>query len=517
MKLKKFLAAVAVITGIFACTCAVSAATEVKVSVPQFNVVVNGRFVENDYRQYPFIVYNDITYFPMTYNDCAFLGLQNQWSYATGTVLTAPVASSGVYDDIITPVLNDTSDETAIITEGPITVNGASIVNAWQAYPILTFRNVPYFPLTWDWCQAFGWNINFDQTNGLSVASAGYENNGYINYYYSYRNSYSGYIKSCHISEVEDHALDRSGSYSYSPNHYRRSTYDDDFVEMYSLYDLSYLCVHSSAVDAYRQAGWYTYDQIETMFLEAFKNNSLLNVEYQVNEVVLETSPYSVPGKERMKELLPYYRENYISVFNYNLTAKMTIPKYQIEEYRAVGWQTYDQFVINLANSFASQGQYAKAVAALSFGDQNFYPVLTHNYTIPLEYHDKFYDTTYSQAKRIYADSVLAKGCPIAVVNTAVKTNDYGTLQAVLVLANVSYKDIDSVRLRFTCYDSKGRPTDDYTYSDYSVITVDDTVDLKSPFANAYTVNLYSNKKTSYIGNIVVESVVYEDGTKWSR
>lgn len=52
--------------------------------LPAFNITLNGVKIQNDIRLYPFIVYNDITYFPMTYYDSRFLGLETEWDTVTG-------------------------------------------------------------------------------------------------------------------------------------------------------------------------------------------------------------------------------------------------------------------------------------------------------------------------------------------------------------------------------------------------------------------------------------------------
>jgi hypothetical protein len=52
----------------------------VKVALPAFEVTLNGTVIENATNQYPLIVYKDITYFPMTYYDCRFLGLESVWN-----------------------------------------------------------------------------------------------------------------------------------------------------------------------------------------------------------------------------------------------------------------------------------------------------------------------------------------------------------------------------------------------------------------------------------------------------
>lgn len=171
MKHKKLIAIVTLL--LFALTLFPSAAfaatpgTKVTATIPTFKVTMNGQVVDNTYRQYPFLVYNDITYFPMTYWDMRFLGVSNTWSAETGSVIVADGTSSE-YKPTLTDVKNKTKN-TAVVNTGAFKVNGKVIDNAKEQYPILSFRDVPYFPLTWSWCQEFGWNISFDGTNGLAV------------------------------------------------------------------------------------------------------------------------------------------------------------------------------------------------------------------------------------------------------------------------------------------------------------------------------------------------------------
>lgn len=56
-----------------------TASNGVKVTLPEFKVTINGISMENSYSRYPLIVYKDITYFPMTYSDCRFLGIETNW------------------------------------------------------------------------------------------------------------------------------------------------------------------------------------------------------------------------------------------------------------------------------------------------------------------------------------------------------------------------------------------------------------------------------------------------------
>ena len=145
------------------------AAQTVQVTLPSFDVTLNGQTHSNAYSKYPFIVYNDITYFPMTYYDSRLLGLTTAWNTEDGLAI---VKQNGQVSEYLRE-LNGTknkSRQTASIVEGKITVNGTAIDNSQEAYPLLLFRDVTYFPLTWKFAvDEFGWDYQFSHEDGLVI------------------------------------------------------------------------------------------------------------------------------------------------------------------------------------------------------------------------------------------------------------------------------------------------------------------------------------------------------------
>lgn len=141
----------------------VSAAQQnVTVSVPSFDVIINGQLIEGyeqKYLQYPFYVYKDITYFPMTYFDCNTLGIYNYWTAETGNIITSGLPCAE-YTEVLA---SSTRGKTAIaqISTSKISVNGTVVDNLKEEYPILNCNNVLYFPMTWRWISEFGWQSNF--------------------------------------------------------------------------------------------------------------------------------------------------------------------------------------------------------------------------------------------------------------------------------------------------------------------------------------------------------------------
>ena len=145
------------------------AAQSVGVSLPTFKMTMNDVQINNSERLYPIIVYRDITYVPMTYNDSRFLGLETKWSADTG--LQVNKISEQIPYNPNKGYLN-TSLENAVLPDFQIKVNGKDIDNNSEAYPLLVFRDITYFPLTWRFMvDSFGWTSSFDLTNGLVITS----------------------------------------------------------------------------------------------------------------------------------------------------------------------------------------------------------------------------------------------------------------------------------------------------------------------------------------------------------
>ena len=144
--------------------------SSVTVTLPKFKVTFNGVTVDNANRQYPLIVYNDITYFPMTYYDSRFLGLESNWNQISGLTIEKTNVTAA-YRPYSGSAKNGGSYKATVPTFA-IKVNGKSVANTDQKYPLLSFRDITYFPLTWDYgVKAFGWDYSFDGKNGLVIQS----------------------------------------------------------------------------------------------------------------------------------------------------------------------------------------------------------------------------------------------------------------------------------------------------------------------------------------------------------
>ena len=149
----------------------VSYAEEVVVVLPGFDVTINDKKVENEKEEYPFIQYNNITYIPMTWDMTKVLGLSSTWQNETGLNITKAKTRT-----ILLPqggFINRVDKKyDATIVEFPVMVNGKIIDNLTETYPLLNFKGVTYFPMTYDYMVgAFNSGYTFDQKSGLKVTA----------------------------------------------------------------------------------------------------------------------------------------------------------------------------------------------------------------------------------------------------------------------------------------------------------------------------------------------------------
>ncbi|MCR4600759.1 MAG: hypothetical protein K5767_03345, partial [Clostridia bacterium] len=158
---------------------AMESGKKVSVSLPTFDVTLNGTKIESAYDQYPLIVYKDITYFPMTYHGSRFMHLKANWYEVDILPGVLFVGYSNQSESEWTPYITNAKNKitgTAVVSNARIAVNTLDdnlfIDNEEEIYPVLNFRGVTYFPLTWRFAkEEFGWDYSFDAKTGLTINS----------------------------------------------------------------------------------------------------------------------------------------------------------------------------------------------------------------------------------------------------------------------------------------------------------------------------------------------------------
>lgn len=147
--------------------------------IPSYSVSIDGVHINNVNSEYPFLNYEGITYFPMTWNILSWIGLNTNWSDQDGFNIN----SSDTYDEYRTyeNTINDFEGEYNItIPLYEINVNGVVINNAEEEWPFINYNGVTYFPMTWENAVIrFGWKLEWNEKIGLSIAT-GKENDLYL-------------------------------------------------------------------------------------------------------------------------------------------------------------------------------------------------------------------------------------------------------------------------------------------------------------------------------------------------
>ena len=157
----------------------------VPVKIAEFPVTLNGVQVGNGYlewltannrhglkyhAQYPLLIYKDITYFPMTWYFCNLLNLKPVWSQGSGLAISQGDPDQWKDFKYDTRDAKNNLGQTASIVSFPVTVNGKLIDNSKEQYPLLLFRDVTYFPLTWRFAvNEFGWRYSYSGADGLRI------------------------------------------------------------------------------------------------------------------------------------------------------------------------------------------------------------------------------------------------------------------------------------------------------------------------------------------------------------
>ncbi len=141
-----------------------------KGKIVPFDVNINNVIIDNEYSEYPFILYKDITYFPLTYNMNSFMGVCSDFD---GEQLDIHKCDSITedYKPYQTQIKNDLNEEYAIfIPNYSIYINGMLINNMKEEYPFINYKGITYFPMTWkNTFERFGFSYEFTPSEGLKV------------------------------------------------------------------------------------------------------------------------------------------------------------------------------------------------------------------------------------------------------------------------------------------------------------------------------------------------------------
>lgn len=149
------------------------ASTSVRASIPKFPIALNNTSLDQAYSEYPFLFYKDITYMPMTWNNLQALNIEYQWGddeliLWPNRNFPPPIRTSPVGQDL--GQARNGSSYTAQLANFSIQIGEKKIENTEEPYPFLTFRDITYLPLTWQFAhELLRLDLVWNEQAGLGV------------------------------------------------------------------------------------------------------------------------------------------------------------------------------------------------------------------------------------------------------------------------------------------------------------------------------------------------------------
>lgn len=133
---------------------------KITAAVAAFDVYVDGIKLEHINTAYPLLVYKDVTYFPMTFDNVHRLGLTNSFDNGAFYLAHSPNTRYSLNPEDWRHAVSHIEGETVGY---PVFVNGKRLDNEDEEYPVFNARGITYFPLTWRFAtEEFGLDISWD-------------------------------------------------------------------------------------------------------------------------------------------------------------------------------------------------------------------------------------------------------------------------------------------------------------------------------------------------------------------
>ncbi len=217
---------------------------KVSISIPTFKVKIDETKVDSKRMQYPFIVYNNITYFPLTWNWCGKMGLSSSYTDKDGLYIAKHNMDREIPEKMDNGAYQPAGKKyTATVVNYPVFINGKKIDNTKEKYPLINFRHITYFPLTWRFVvDEFAWYQSWDKVNGLVIKTNYDANSEKVGVYdivdYYVTNTYNDYATLKQSVETRKTTKTADG-YSNSSvgtkgTLYKLNYQDDSFTKIYS-------------------------------------------------------------------------------------------------------------------------------------------------------------------------------------------------------------------------------------------------------------------------------------------
>lgn len=137
-------------------------------NLPDFTVKVCGSKIDQSGVSYPFFVYNNVTYIPMTWDLCQAIGIVSEYTEGEGLRLTTDHEKSGTY----APEKSENPIKTDEIDIADVDINvwiDDILLMEDSQYPLKQYKGVTYIPLTWDIAKKLGVEYEYSNELGLII------------------------------------------------------------------------------------------------------------------------------------------------------------------------------------------------------------------------------------------------------------------------------------------------------------------------------------------------------------
>jgi len=149
--------------------------------LPSFNININGAEVDHLHNRNPILVYNDITYVPITSEYSGALLFESRWDDEKGLIIVTNIGSGKLIQD---KSVNNDRDKCykAVKPSFDVYLNGRLINNESSKYPILVYEGITYLPLIKEYLDKdFDVALTWSEDAGLSIISKSDDKNSIVN------------------------------------------------------------------------------------------------------------------------------------------------------------------------------------------------------------------------------------------------------------------------------------------------------------------------------------------------
>ncbi|MBP1992739.1 YHYH domain-containing protein [Paenibacillus eucommiae] len=138
-------------------------------SLPTYKITINDTEVDNAYAKYPVLQYKNITYFPMTWEYTQALGIKVDWKKETGFSIAKTDAKASNFTQQKDSYNSSSANYIFKYPAYNVTINGSWLDNYNEEYPVMVYKEITYFPMTWKFAvDELGLTINYDSAQGLA-------------------------------------------------------------------------------------------------------------------------------------------------------------------------------------------------------------------------------------------------------------------------------------------------------------------------------------------------------------